>query len=40
MGTCVEEVCRKIGISEATLYVWKMRYGGVGPSELSRLRQP
>lgn len=39
MGTRVEEVCRKMGISEATFYVWKKRYGGVGPSELRRLRQ-
>lgn len=37
--TRVEEVCRKMGISEATFYVWKKRYGGVGPSELRRLRQ-
>ena len=32
LGTRVEEVCRKMGISEATFYVWKKRYGGVGPS--------
>ena len=35
----VEEVCRKMGISEATFCVWKKRYRGVGPSELRRLRQ-
>ena len=39
LGTRVEEVCRKMGISEATFYVWKKRYGGIGPSELRRLRQ-
>jgi putative transposase len=39
LGTRVEDVCRKMGISEATFYVWKKRYGGVGPSELRRLRQ-
>ena len=39
LGTRVEEVCRKMGISEATFYVWKKRYGGVGPSELRRLPQ-
>lgn len=39
LGTRVEEVCRKIGISEATFYLWKKRYSGVGPSELRRLRQ-
>ena len=39
LGTSVEEVCRKMGISEATFYVWKKKYSGVGPSELRRLRQ-
>ena len=39
LGTKVEEVCRKLGISEATFYNWKKRYGGVGPSELRRMRQ-
>ena len=38
LGTSVEEVCRKMGISQATFYVWKKRYGGIGPSELRRLR--
>ncbi len=39
LGTKVEEVCRKLGISEATFYNWKKTYGGVGPSELRRMRQ-
>jgi putative transposase len=39
LGTRVEEVCRKMGISEATFYVWKKRYGGILPSEVRRLRQ-
>ena len=39
LGTRVEEVCRKMGISEATFYVWRKRYGGVGPSELHLLLQ-
>ena len=39
LGISVEEVCRKTGISEATFYVWRKKYGGVGPSELRRLRQ-
>lgn len=38
-GTKVSEVCRKMGISEATLYNWKKKYGGLGPSELRRLKQ-
>src|SRR6476620_7417193 len=39
LGTSVDEVCRKMGISEATFYVWKKKYSGIGPSELRRLRQ-
>jgi putative transposase len=38
-GTSVAEVCRKIGISEATFYNWKKKYGGLGVSELRRLKQ-
>ncbi len=38
-GVKVEEVCRKMGISEATFYNWKKKYGGVGTNELRRLRQ-
>ena len=38
-GTRVEEVCRKMGISEATFYNWKKKYGGLGVSELRRLNQ-
>jgi putative transposase len=38
-GTPVEEVCRKMGISDATFYNWKKKYGGLGVSELRRLRQ-
>jgi len=39
LGTSVDEVFRKMGISEATFYVWKKKYSGIGPSELRRLRQ-
>ena len=38
-GVRVEEVCRKMRISEATFYNWKKKYGGLGVSELRRLRQ-
>jgi putative transposase len=37
-GTSVEEVCRKLGISQVTFYAWK-KFGGMGVSELRRLRQ-
>lgn len=39
LGTSVKEVCRKLGISDATFYAWRKRYGGLGPSELRRLKQ-
>lgn len=38
-GVSVQEVCRKMGISEATFYNWKKKYGGLGVTELRRLRQ-
>jgi len=38
-GTRVIEVCRKMGISEQTFFRWKKKYGGLGVSELRRLRQ-
>jgi putative transposase len=39
LGTSVDEVCRKMGISDATFYNWRKKYGGLGPSEVRRLRQ-
>lgn len=39
LGTKVDEVCRKMGISDATFCKWRQRYGGLGPSALRRLRQ-
>ena len=38
-GTSVAEVCRKAGISGATFYNWRKRYGGMTPSEVKRMRQ-
>ena len=38
-GTSVEEVCRKLGISQATFYAWRKKFGGLGVAELRRLRQ-
>ena len=37
-GAPVAEVCRKMGVSDATLYNWRKKYGGLGPSELKRLK--
>ncbi|EIN7487030.1 IS3 family transposase [Salmonella enterica subsp. enterica serovar Carno] len=39
IGTRVGEVCRKMGISEATFYNWKKKFAGPGVTELRRLRQ-
>ena len=38
-GTAIAEVCRKVGISEATYYNWRKKYGGLMPSEMRRLKQ-
>ena len=38
-GTPVGDVCRQLGVSEATFYTWKKKYAHVGVSELRRLRQ-
>ena len=39
LGTPVEEVCRKMAISDATFYNWRKKFGGLGPSEVRRLKQ-
>jgi putative transposase len=38
-GTPVGDVCRQIGVSEATFYVWKKTFAHLGVSGLRRLRQ-
>lgn len=38
-GLAVKEVCRKHGISSACYYQWKAKYGGLGASELKRLKE-
>jgi putative transposase len=30
-GVPATEVCRKMGVSEQTFYLWKRRFGGMGP---------
>lgn len=37
-GEKTRDLCREIGISEATLYNWKAKYGGMSVSELARTR--
>jgi putative transposase len=38
-GLGVEETCRKLGISQATFFRWKAKYGDLGTPEVRRLRQ-
>jgi len=38
-GVPVEEITRKMGISEATFYRWKKKFGGLGVAEIRRLKQ-
>lgn len=38
-GTAIAEVCRKVGISEATYYNWRKKFGGLMPAEMRRLKQ-
>lgn len=37
-GTPVADVCRQLGVSEATYYTWKKKYADLGVSEIKRLR--
>ena len=38
-GKKVQDVCREHGISPATYYKWKSRYGGMSASELKRVKE-
>jgi putative transposase len=38
-GAPVKEICRKLGISEQTFYLWKKKYAGMGVLELKRVKQ-
>jgi putative transposase len=38
-GTKVADICREHGIGEATFYIWKKKYSGLGLSELRELRE-
>jgi len=37
-GRQVKEVCREYGMSDATYYNWKAKYGGMSASEIKRLK--
>ena len=37
-GSSIEMACRSAGISDATYYNWRQRYGGMGKSQLQELK--
>ena len=38
-GATIGEICRKMGVAEATFYRWKRVYAGMGVAEIRRLKQ-
>ena len=38
-GIPIKEICRKHGISDATYYNWKSKYGGMNASDLKRMKE-
>lgn len=38
-GVLVKDICRKHGISDATYYNWKSKYGGMEANDLKRLKE-
>ena len=38
-GKRAEDVCRELGVSQASFYAWKKQYAGLGVTELRELRQ-
>lgn len=39
VGAKVKDICRRHGISDATYYNWKSRYGGMSASDLRRMKE-
>jgi len=37
-GVAVADICRKLGVSEASFYLWKKKYAGMGITELRKLK--
>lgn len=38
-GIAVKEICRELGISDATFYNWKSKYGGMEASDVAKLKE-
>ena len=39
VGTPIDDICRKLGVSQASFFRWKKKFGGLGVPELRELRQ-
>ena len=37
-GIAVKDICRELGISDATFYNWKAKYGGMEANDVKRLK--
>ena len=38
-GEKVKDLCRELGVSDATIHNWKAKYGGMSVSELKRIKE-
>jgi putative transposase len=38
-GTPVTDLCRKLGVSETTFYLWKKRFAGMGVADVRKVKQ-
>jgi putative transposase len=38
-GTPITEMCRKLGVSETTFYLWKKRFAGMGVADVRKVKQ-
>lgn len=38
-GTPIAEITRRLGVTEATFYRWKQKFGGLMPSEVKKMKQ-
>ena len=38
-GIAVKDICRELGISDATFYNWKAKYGGMEATDIAKMRE-
>ncbi len=39
VGIAVKDICRELGIGDATFYNWKAKYGGMEASDIARMKE-